>query len=192
LDVSPADIGDGWMTARSDMLLLTAEQKAAQNVLKGSPKDWWPTVTLRFAPQYLTPKGLFQPSKSWRLSLELTQTIYNGGERGGVQLERRASAQAADFALAQQQIQARAEIRNARSAVEAYERALLSARLAAEQASEALKITITAFDAGASTNLEVVEAQRSARDAETSLAQAEDALRQAQFDLLVALGRFPK
>ena len=73
----------------------TAEQRAAQNVLKGSPKDWWPTVTLRFVPQYLTPKGLFQPSKSWRISLELSQTLYNGGERSGVQLERRASAQAA-------------------------------------------------------------------------------------------------
>jgi len=55
-----------------------------------------------------------------------------------------------------------------------------------------LKITITAFDAGASTNIEVIEAQRAARDVGTALAQAEDALRQAQFDLLVALGRFPK
>ena len=191
-DVSPTDLADEWMTTRSDMRLLSAEQRAAQNVLKGSSKDWWPTVKLKFDPQYLTPSGLFQPSKTWRLSLELSQTIYNGGERAGVQLERQANAQAADFAIAQKQIQARAEIREARAAVLAYERVLASARLAAEQANEVLKITITAFDAGASTNIEVIEAQRTTRDVETALAQAEDSLRQAQFNLLVALGRFPK
>ena len=147
---------------------------------------------MTFDPQYLTPKGLFRPSKTWRLSFELSQTLYNGGERAGVQLERKASGQAADFALAQQQIQARSEIRNARTATQSYERALSSARLAAEQSNEVLKITITAFDAGASTNIEVIEAQRTARDVETALAQAEDSLRQAQFELLVALGRFPK
>ena len=92
----------------------------------------------------------------------------------------------------QKQIQARAEIRNARVAIEGYGRVLASARQAAEQANEVLKITITAFDAGASTNIEVIDAQRGARDIEAAVAQAEDALRQAQFDLLVALGRFPR
>jgi len=190
-DTAPQDITDGWMTARTDLALLISEQRAAQNVLKGSSKDWWPTLKMTFDPQYVTPAGLFQPSKTWRLGFELSQTIYNGGERKGVQQVRQADAQATDFALAQRQIQARAEIRNARSAVDAYSRALLSARLAAEQANEVLKITITAFDAGASTNIEVIEAQRTAHDVETSLAQAEDSLRQAQFELLVALGRFP-
>jgi HAE1 family hydrophobic/amphiphilic exporter-1 len=191
-DISPADLTDGWMTTRSDMLLLAGEQRAARNVVKGSSRDWWPTVNLTFDPQYVTPSGLFQPSKTWRLGLELKQTIYNGGERGGVQKVREADAQAIDFAIAQRQIQARSEIRSARAAVEAYARVMLSARQAAEQANEVLKITIAAFDTGASTNIEVVEAQRTARDVDTSLAQAEDVLRQAQFDLLVALGRFPR
>ena len=191
-DVIPTDIGDGWMTSRSDMLLLAAEQRAAQNVLKGSSKDWWPTVNLTFDPQYVTPAGLFQPSKTWRLAFELKQTIYNGGERAGVQKVREAEARTTDFAVAQRQIQARSEIRNARTTVDAYTRVLMSARQAAEQANEVLKITIAAFDAGASTNIEVIEAQRTARDVETALAQAEDSLRQAQFDLLVALGRFPR
>ncbi len=55
-----------------------------------------------------------------------------------------------------------------------------------------LKITITAFDAGATTNIEVIDAQRSARDLETAVAQAEDRVRQARLDLLVAMGRFPQ
>ena len=150
------------------------------------------TVTASFDPQYLTPSGLFQLQKTWRLTFQLQQEIYVGGARKGLHLEREADLQAADFALTQKQIQARAEIRNARYAIEGYERVLNSARLAASQANEVLKITITAFDAGASTNIEVIDAQRGARDIEAAVAQGEDALRQAQFDLLVALGRFPK
>ena len=55
-----------------------------------------------------------------------------------------------------------------------------------------LKITIIAFDAGSTTNIEVIDAQRSVRDLETIVAQGEDAVRQARLELLVALGRFPK
>ena len=63
---------------------------------------------------------------------------------------------------------------------------------AAASANEVLKITIVAFEAGASTNIEVIDAQRSARDLETAVTQAEDRVRQARLDLLVALGRFPQ
>ena len=54
-----------------------------------------------------------------------------------------------------------------------------------------LGITTAAFEVGATTNIEVIDAQRSARDAETVAALAEDAVRRGQLDLLVALGRFP-
>ena len=72
------------------------------------------------------------------------------------------------------------------------ERALASARESAGFANEVLKITIVAFEAGASTNIEVIDAQRSARDLETAVTQVEDRVRQARLDLLVALGRFPQ
>ena len=181
-----------WMMARPDIQLLTAEQRAADRVVKDSSKDWWPTADVSFDPQYLTPSGIFQPSRTWRLLFLVSQPIYDGGERRGVRRQREADLEAAAKSLEEGQIQARAEVRTARAAVESYRRSLQSARLAAEQANEVLKITIVAFDAGASTNIEVIDAQRSARDLETAVAQVEDNLRQAQLDLLVALGRFPK
>ena len=55
-----------------------------------------------------------------------------------------------------------------------------------------LDITTRAFEVGATTNLEVIDAQREARDTDTARALAEDAVRHARLDLLVALGRFPK
>ncbi len=46
---------------------------------------------------------------------------------------------------------------------------------AAQAANEVLKITIVAFDAGSTTNIEVIDAQRSARDQELVVVQVEDA-----------------
>ena len=71
-------------------------------------------------------------------------------------------------------------------------RALSAARRAADQANEVVRISDVAFRAGATTNLEVIDAQRRARDAETAAAIAEDRARQARLDLLVAVGLFPR
>ena len=49
-----------------------------------------------------------------------------------------------------------------------------------------------AYRAGATTNIEVVQAQQTARNAEIAQALSEDGLRQARLDLLVALGQFPQ
>jgi outer membrane protein TolC len=54
-----------------------------------------------------------------------------------------------------------------------------------------LSIVNISFRAGASTNIEVIDAARSADDADTGVVVAEDILRRARLDLLVALGRFP-
>ena len=58
-------------------------------------------------------------------------------------------------------------------------------------ARRAMELATMAYKAGATTNLEVIDAARSARDADTASAQAEDLSRQARLDLLVASGRFP-
>ena len=78
----------------------------------------------------------------------------------------------------------------AREAVSSGERVLASARAAAGQAREVVDIT-NMFRAGAAANIEVIDAERSARDAETSIAVAKDTLRRARLELLTALGRFP-
>jgi hypothetical protein len=41
------------------------------------------------------------------------------------------------------------------------------------------------------TNIEVIDAERPARDADTGVAGAEDTLRRARLELLNALARFP-
>jgi len=87
--------------------------------------------------------------------------------------------------------QARADVRTAAAAIRAADLELASARSAARQAHDALEISNLSYGAGASTSLDVLDSERRARDAETAVAVAEDAARQARLDLLVASGRFP-
>jgi outer membrane protein TolC len=181
-----------WMAARTDLQLVNARQHAVERIWKDTPKDVYPTGSLSFNPQYLTPAGLFQPSKTWRLALTFNQPLYLGGLNRAVTRERKALFDVATLERTEAEIQARSEERLARETLASSERARTSARQAADQAAEVLKITTQAFEAGASTNLEVIDAQRTARDAETALTITEDAVRRAQLDLLVALGRFPK
>jgi outer membrane protein TolC len=181
-----------WLPNRPDIKVLIAERDANERVVNDSRKDWWPIAAVTFGPQLLTPAGLFQPSRTWAFSMQVSQPLFEGGQRKGLRRQRESVFEASRLSLEQLQIEARSEVRIARAAIESRERALASARQAAQTANEVLKITIVAFDAGSTTNIEVIDAQRSARDLELVVVQAEDAVRQARLDLLVALGMFPK
>jgi outer membrane protein TolC len=69
---------------------------------------------------------------------------------------------------------------------------LKAARDGATQAAEALELANAMWKAGATTSLDVIDAERRARDADLQRALAEDAARQARLDLLVASGAFPR
>lgn len=182
---------DAALQERSDARLQRAVRDAAEKVLADSIRDILPTGTVSFAPQYTTPRGLFQPSSSWRLVLSMTQPIYEGGARASARQTRAANVSQARLAIETLEIQIRADVRLAQAAVDSLTRALDFARTAATKSAEVLTISSGAFALGATTNLEVIDAQRTARDAEAAAVIAEDALRRARLDLLVALGRFP-
>jgi outer membrane protein TolC len=190
----PASVDEAeWSAARPDLQFEAAVRRASERVIRDSWKDWMPAASASFDPQVVTPAGLFQPARTWRLTLSVTQPLFQGGQRKSLE------ARLAEVAVTQSKlaesllrIQARSEIRMAQESVASLERAQASTRQAAEHANEVLRITTTAFEVGATTNIEVIDAQRSARDAETAATLAEDAVRRARLDLLVGLGRFPK
>lgn len=175
---------------RSDLRWQRAVRDAAQRVFDDSVRDILPNGTVSFTPQVVTPRGLFQPSQSWRLTFSVTQPIFEGGQRAAAKQLRAAAVNQARLTIETLEIQVRADVRLAHAAVESYTRVLEHARAAAAQAAEVLTIATGAFELGATTNLEVVDAQRQARDAEAVAVVAEDALRRARLDLLVALGQF--
>jgi outer membrane protein TolC len=176
---------------RPDVKTQILAVRAADRVLRDTNKEWFPTASVSFDPQYITPSGLFQPARSWRLVFAVSQPLFdtNVGARRvlrTVALDRIRVDQTAV------EIQARSEIRIAQESIRAFDRAMASSRLGAQQAAEVLKISTAAFEVGATTNIEVIDAQRSARDADTTAALSEDAWRRAQLELLVAIGRFPQ
>ena len=176
---------------RADIRAQDAAIAAAERVIKDTNKAWYPTAGVSFSPQYVTPTGLFSPSKSYRLLFSVSQPLFVTGIKAETTL-RRIALDRVQIARRALEIQARSEIRIAQDAVDALNRSLDSARLAANQANEVLRISTAAFEVGATTNLEVIDAQRSARDADSVVAQAEDAVRRAELDVLVAFGRFPR
>ena len=177
---------------RTDIRLLDARQKAAQRVFDDSWKAFLPQVNGTFTPLVLGPSGLFAQSRSWRASAHFTVPLFDAGFRKGLRIERGALLDTVKAERANTAREATSEVRTAREAIASTARALVVARLAASQANEVVQITDVAFREGATTNIEVLDAQRQARDADTQAVITEDALRRARLDLLVALGRFPQ
>jgi len=191
-EVVPPPSDQSWLVGRTDIKLFAARIDAAQRVYDDSWRDWVPTASVGFEPQLVTPSGLFQPSQTWRALLSVSVPVLDGGARRVAKRQREIALGSARIDLNEVELRARAELRTAQASVESTERAVINARLAAQHAAEVLKITAVAFREGATTNIELIDAQRRSRDSDLGAAIAEDRVRQARLDLLVALGRFPQ
>ena len=122
-------------------------------------------MTGAFDPQYIDPANLFTPSRSWRLTFTLQQPIFDGGARRAAKALRQVSVTQDQLTFDLHKIQARSDVRLSAASVASYQRALANARTAVDQANEVLQITTQAFQVGATTNLDVIDAERTARDA---------------------------
>jgi len=178
--------------SRADLRLFAAQQQAAERVVRDSSKDYWPYLEAVFLPQSTYPAQFFLPANSWRFQLQLSVPIVDSGQRRGQKRERQAAFDIAKASFAGALTEARSEVRTAREAVQSAIRGLASAEAAAGQAKQVVDITNVSFRAGAATNIEVIDAERRARDADTAVAVAEDTLRRARLELLTATGRFPR
>ena len=194
VDYPVFDIPDelGRVTNRTDVQLVMAREAAAQRVFSDSWKDRLPSLNAVFTPSLLEPPGLFAKAASWRAQVLFAVPLFDGGLRAGEKAQRLADLSSIKFQRTNVEREAASEIRTARAAVASTTRAFNAAQQAADRANQVVMITDVAFREGASTNIEVLDAQRQARDVETQAAIAEDALKRAQLDLLVALGRFPQ
>jgi outer membrane protein TolC len=180
------------LAERTDIRLAAAREAAAQRVVADSWKDYLPTLSGAFIPQYFNPGSLFQPTWQWRAQLQLDVPVFDSGFRAARKAERESILSRTQLEAAELRREATSEIRTAAEAVKSAQRAFEASRAAAEQAARVVEIVNVAFRAGATTNIEVIDAQRTARDADTAAAAVEDRLRRARLDLLVATGRFPQ
>jgi outer membrane protein TolC len=176
---------------REDLRLFRGRLEFANRVRRDSWTEYLPSLGLSIQPFWQSQPTPLLPGSGWQAQLALAWPLYDGGLRYGVIHERRSLEREAQLNLQNAERQASAEVRAADDELKRAHAALESVRVAARLAEEALALTNLGYQAGASTNIEVIDAERSARDAETQVAQAEDAWRQATLDLLLATGRFP-
>jgi outer membrane protein TolC len=178
-------------TRRADI----AEERERVEVARKSVRDSWvdylPVLSAIAQPFYQNPATFTQPTTGWQAQLVLTVPLFDGGARYAAADERQASEAQARARLEGALRQARAEVRTAFESMRRADEALASAREAAKLGREALELAQLAYRAGATSNIEVVDAERRAHEAETAAAVAEDASRQARLDLLAACGRLP-
>jgi outer membrane protein TolC len=187
----PPDTTSPLTAFRTDLKLFAGEQQAAERIFRDSSKDWRPTVDAIFQPSTTYPAQFFLPANSWRLLLQANVPIFDSGQRASMKLQRQAAVEQSRATLTGAVTQANSQVRAAREAIRSGERSLASARASADQAEQVVQITNVSFRAGAATNIEVIDAERTARDADFAVAVAEDNLRRARLELLTSLGRFP-
>jgi outer membrane protein TolC len=186
----PPATDESLLVTRPDVRLFTAQSEAASRVAADDWKSWLPTASVSFTPQYVSPQGLFQPARTWVALFQLQVPIFDG-TLGSTRRLLMAERETARLRLSAVRSEARSEVRAAREAVTRNEQITAAARDAAASADEALRITQVAYRAGAASNIEVVQAQQTARNAEILAALSADRLLQARLNLLVALGQFP-
>lgn len=176
---------------RSDVKALEARLAAGEHLVKDDWVYYAPILSAVGEPFYQYGITPFYPHVGWQASLILSLPLYDGGARTGIARERDAlvveSRANLDLALRQ----AQADVRAAFDTMVHADKALIAARAAAELARRALELANVAYKAGATSNLEVIDASRESRAADTAAAQAEDLVREARLDLLSASGRFP-
>jgi outer membrane protein TolC len=176
---------------RTDVAAADARLRAAKHASRDDWTDYSPYLTGVFMPFYATPATVTYPTTGWQAELLLTIPFYDGGLRYGQEKERGINRDEAMAQLDGTLRQARSDVRVAFEEVKRADATLAAARKAAELADTGRELASTAYRAGASTNIEVIDAERTARDAETAVVVAEDGARQARLDLLAATGRFP-
>jgi outer membrane protein len=186
LDVALA----GARTQRSDVKALETRLAADQRLVKDDWVYYAPMLSALGQPFYQNGLPL-QPRTGWQAELILSLPFYDGGLRSGIARERDALVVESRASLDGALRQAQSDVRSAFDAVVHADRALIAARAAAVLARRALELATLAYRAGATSNLEVIDAARASRAADTSGAQAEDVAREARLDLLAASGRFP-
>lgn len=176
---------------RADILLFRQQEKAADRSLNMSWTEYLPNITLAGGPFYNEPSSFATLKTGWQVQAVLSWYLYDGGARYGRTHEREALLEQARINLDQTLRQANSDVRAAVDNVERTTAAVERQRNSAKLAEDAMRLADIAYRAGASTNLELIDAQRRARDAETLANIAEDNQRQAFIDLLAASGRFP-
>jgi outer membrane protein TolC len=178
-------------TRRADVQANRLRQRSAQDAVDDSWADYMPFLSAEFRPFWTSPPSVTLPRTGWQALLVLSVPFYDGGARYGAYDVRKADLAASRTLLESVLRQAKSEVRVAFETAQRADASLKASTRAAELAGRAVQMAMQAYQAGATTDIVVLDAERRARDAETQAVIAEDTARRARVELLSASGRWP-
>ena len=142
-------------------MLFRGRLRAAQHVKKDDWADYTPTLLLTLSPFFQYPPTTTLPQWGFQAQLLLSWTIYDGGLRYGLGKERAALVREAEANVEGDVRQAQSDVRAADEEVRRSSGG--AGRRRAMRPSwppKGLALTNLAYRAGASTNIEVIDAER--------------------------------
>ncbi|MFO0723365.1 MAG: TolC family protein [Myxococcota bacterium] len=173
---------------RADLQAAVARVELAQRRVDESWNDYLPTLSAILGPILQTPAYAPTPELGFQLQILLSAPLYDGGARSGLSDERLALLRQVRADRDLLWLSAEAQLRSALTQLRQRQQATAAARRSAQLAEEAFHLAEIAFSGGVSTNLELIEAQRAARDADTNAQVIANAAEIAHLDALVAMG----
>lgn len=186
-----APVGEGALAGRADQVLSARELRQAQQIRRHSWLDHMPSILATGQLFVQDPPTTTFPRQGWQVQVLATVPIWDGVSRQALLRGRAAEERAALWRLDAATRAARSEVRAATAVLQQAEVQLMQATRSAEAAEASVGLTVRAYRGGTLGNLEVVDAERRNRDAQIRRAQAEDALRRARLEWVVAAGNFP-
>ncbi len=176
------------VNVRDDLRAQARDVDAKERASHDAYRDYVPTLAASFQPFYQNPATLTLPTTGWQAQLVLSVPFFDGGLRYGQDRERGAALAQARARYDDALRRARSEVRVAEVAIEEADKIVERTRTSVALAREAASLAQIAYSQGAGTNLELMDADRRARDAESQLALSEDAMRQARLEWLGVTG----
>jgi outer membrane protein len=176
---------------RADIHEQVLRQTAARHVVRDDYVDYLPTLSATLAPIFNLPAYFGVPGHEWQLQLSLAVPLYDGGARYGLARQRRALLDEATNTLDGDLRTMNSDVRYGHEALARATARVQETREASALSHEALKIATLRYREGATTDIEVIDAEQQSRNADLGLAIAEDDELQVRLNLLAAAGGFP-
>jgi outer membrane protein TolC len=176
---------------RPDLAALARDLALAEAELSDGWVEYLPTLGLTAQSFLQNPATSTLPAKGWQAQLALVVPLFDGAARPALQNDRRGRVLQVRAALSEALLDAESEIRASATALSHRQEALTEVEASARLADESLLLARTAFSEGVGTQVDLIDAERSARDAATAVAVATHDRDRARLDLLLATGRLP-
>jgi outer membrane protein TolC len=173
---------------RPELEALRAESAAAGAQVDAARARFWPELAVTgaaFASDEPYPTG---DRTGYRVAVELSVPLYDGGVRYGKRRQAEASVEVARSAMREKELEILQQLADARRDVSTAHERLRLARVQRTLVSEAAASAKRSFDAGIATTLDVLDANDRLYQAEVLAADAQARLAQAWFALQRALG----